>query len=60
MQATIESLESERGHLAGKVKQLETQISNAPSKDMIDNMRRELRILKKLEYNASDIDDAEK
>ncbi len=56
MQATIESLESERGYLANKVTQLETQISSAPSKDMIDNMRRELRILKKLEYNAVDID----
>ena len=56
MQATIESLENERGYLANKVTQLESQISNAPSKEMIDNMRHELRILKKLEYNAVDID----
>ena len=54
MQSTIESLESERGYLAGKVSSLEAEIANAPSKDMIDNMRRELRILKKLEYNATD------
>ncbi len=56
MQATIESLESERGYLANKVSKLESEIAIAPSKDMIENMRRELRILKKLEYNANDID----
>lgn len=56
MQATIESLESERGYLFNKVSSLESEIANAPSKEIIDNMRHELRILKKLEYNAVDID----
>ena len=56
VQATVESLENERGYLAKKVSALEAEIASAPSKDMIDNMRHELRILKKLEYNAVDID----
>lgn len=56
MQSTIESLEGERGYLSNKVAQLEREIEDAPSKEMVDNMRRELRILKKLEYNAIDID----
>jgi len=56
MQATAESLESERAFLTQKVATLESQITNAPSKEMVDNLRRELRILKKLEYNAVDID----
>jgi len=56
MQATVESLENERGYLAKKVSSLEAEIASAPTKDMIDNMRHELRILKKLEYNAVDID----
>jgi len=56
MQATVESLDNERSFLAKKVNVLEGEIAKAPSKDMIENMRRELRILKKLEYNAVDID----
>jgi len=56
MQATAESLENERSFLTNKVTALESQIANAPSKEMVDNLRRELRILKKLEYNAVDID----
>jgi len=56
MQATAESLEAERSFLTQKVSTLEQQIANAPSKEMVDNLLRELRILKKLEYNAVDID----
>jgi len=56
MQTTAESLENERSFLTNKVSSLETQIRNAPSKEMVDNLLRELRILKKLEYNAVDID----
>lgn len=56
MQATVESLDNERSFLANKVNNLESEISRAPSREMIDNMRRELRILKKLEYNVSDVD----
>jgi len=56
MHATVESLGHERSYLATKVSELEIDLANAPSKDAIDKMRRELRILKKLEYNAVDID----
>ena len=31
-------------------------MANAPSNDVIDKMRHELRILKRLEYNAVDLD----
>ena len=56
MQATIESLELEHSNLSEKVKVLETEIASAPSKESINNMKKELRILKKLEYNAIDAD----
>lgn len=56
MQTTVESLTHERTYLANKVSELEADIASAPAKEMIDNMRRELRILKKLEYNAVDVD----
>lgn len=56
MQATIESLESERTFLANKISSLEREIANAPSKEKVESMRRELRILKNIEYNAVDID----
>jgi len=54
MQDTIESLEHERTYLSKKVSTLETQVADAPSKEKITSMKRELRILKKLEYNASE------
>lgn len=56
MQATVDSLENERAYLAQKVTDLEAEIARSPSAEMINNMRRELRILKKLEFNAVDID----
>jgi CASP C terminal. len=56
MQATVDSLENERKYLAQKVTDLEADIARSPSAEMISNMRRELRILKKLEFNAVDID----
>ena len=55
----MESLEDERGFLTEKIKTLQTQLAETPSKEKIENMRRELRILKKLEYNAVDIDEKE-
>lgn len=56
MQATIDSLERERGFLMQKMRDLEAEIAKSPSAEMINDMRRELRILKKLEFNALDID----
>ena len=35
---------------------LETQVASAPSKSLVESMKRELRILKRLEYNADDPD----
>jgi homeobox protein cut-like len=59
MQATVESLDNERGFLNEQIKSLQIQLAETPSKEKIDNMRRELRILKKLEYNAVDVDEQE-
>jgi homeobox protein cut-like len=56
LQLSIESLETERAMLASKVSTLETHLASAPSQTLVDNMRHELRILKRLEYNADDID----
>jgi homeobox protein cut-like len=58
--AKIEAVEAENSHLLKKVNALEVEIATAPSKEAIDNMRRELRVLKKLEYNVIDVEtDAE-
>lgn len=56
MQATVDSLESERGHLASRVHELEAELRKIPSRDMVETMQRELRILKKMEYNVVDND----
>eukprot|EP00979_Chaetoceros_neogracilis_P016541 scaffold8451_cov251-Chaetoceros_neogracile.AAC.1 len=56
MQTAIKSLDNERNTLARQVDELESHIENAPSKEMVENMCRELRVLKKLEFNAVDID----
>ena len=55
-QLAIESLETERAMLASKVASLEADLASAPSQALVENMRHELRILKRLEYNAEDID----
>ena len=56
MQVTIDNLETKCADLSNSVNVLKSQISNAPSQVEIDNMKRELRILKRLEYNAEDQD----
>ena len=55
-QASIENLERERGNLSSQVGSLQTQLSAAPSQKYVDSIKRELRILKRLEYNAEDGD----
>ena len=52
----IDTLERDRVALANQVASLELKVSNAPSQDDVNKMRHELRILKRLEYNAMDID----
>lgn len=56
MQVTIESLEKEKNSLFSTVADLNAQIARAPTRETVENMRRELRILKRLEYNAVDAD----
>lgn len=53
-QATIMALEKEKHTLLSEVAQLEAQIANSPSMEIIEKMQRELRILKRLEYNADE------
>ncbi len=52
----IEVLERDRVSLTNQLNSLELKVANAPSQDVVDKMRHELRILKRLEYNAMDID----
>lgn len=56
LRTTIDALEQERSSLTRQVTTLEMQVANAPSQDAVDKMRHELRILKRLEYNAGDLD----
>lgn len=56
LQSTIDSLERDRNALSAKVASLESQLANTPSQASLDKMKRELRILKRLEYNAVDAD----
>ena len=56
LRATIESLERDRLSISNQVSSLELRLANAPSQDVVDKMRHELRILKRLEYNAIDLD----
>mmetsp|Transcript_22597 Transcript_22597/g.45761 ORF Transcript_22597/g.45761 Transcript_22597/m.45761 type:complete len:813 (-) Transcript_22597:52-2490(-) len=56
LQSVIDELERDRANLTNRVSSLEMQVANAPSQDAVDKMRHELRILKRLEYNADDFD----
>eukprot|EP00977_Amphora_coffeiformis_P022971 scaffold11998_cov174-Amphora_coffeaeformis.AAC.23 len=52
----IDSLERENLNLQMKVQNLQADLDSAPSQALVDSMKRELRILKRLEYNADDVD----
>ncbi|KAL7446020.1 hypothetical protein ACHAXH_009834 [Discostella pseudostelligera] len=56
LRMSIDALERERSFLANQVTALEMKVASAPSQDAVDKMRHELRILKRLEYNAVDFD----
>lgn len=56
LQAKVESLEQENTKLKSSVSTLEGQLAAAPSQSLLSSMKRELRILKRLEYNADDVD----
>ena len=59
LQAKVETLEQENASLKSSVANLEGQLAAAPSLSLLNSMKRELRILKRLEYNADDVDAAE-
>ena len=54
LQASIDRLERERSTLVAQLESLQTQLSAAPSQKYVDSIQRELRVLKRLEYNAED------
>lgn len=56
MQTSIDDLQRERMSLAANVNKLQGQLDKAPSQEIVENMRRELRVLKSLEYNAEHAD----
>jgi homeobox protein cut-like len=56
LQNRIDAMEREKVSLKTKLSLLETQVASAPSQALVENMKRELRILKRLEYNADDVD----
>ena len=56
VQARVDALERDKSSLNANLVSLESQLSAAPSQALVDNMKRELRILKRLEYNADDVD----
>mmetsp|Transcript_42585 Transcript_42585/g.51124 ORF Transcript_42585/g.51124 Transcript_42585/m.51124 type:complete len:679 (+) Transcript_42585:33-2069(+) len=49
-------VEEDREKLTKTVSELQSCLANFPSSDAIEEMKRELRILKRLEYNAVDAD----
>ncbi len=52
----VNALEREILTLKTNLASLETQLAAAPSQSLVESMKRELRILKRLEYNADDPD----
>jgi len=56
LQSKIDRLEQENTKLNSELSQTMEQLDAAPSKSLMDSMKRELRILKRLEYNAEDPD----
>lgn len=59
LQVKIDSLDEEIKDLTSQVSSLESQLAAAPSHSLVESMKRELRILKRLEYNADDQEDEE-
>jgi homeobox protein cut-like len=56
LQVKIDALELEKDKLTSNLESLESQLSVAPSQSLVDSMKRELRLLKRLEYNADDVE----
>jgi homeobox protein cut-like len=56
MKLRIQVLEEEVAKLKNELSHLAMELEAAPSQSLVDSMKRELRILKRLEYNADDPD----
>jgi homeobox protein cut-like len=56
MKLRIEVLEQEVTKLNAELSEVAMELEAAPSQSLVDSMKRELRILKRLEYNADDPD----
>jgi len=54
LQLSIDRSERDRVTLESKLKGVEAELASAPSKKYMERIKRELRILKRLEYNAED------
>lgn len=52
----LDALQTEAENLRSSITVLEAQVASAPSQSLVDSMKRELKILKRLEYNASAFD----
>lgn len=52
----VQGLERDMTAMSVKIAELETRLARAPNPDLVESMRRELRILKRLEYNADDVE----
>jgi homeobox protein cut-like len=56
LQAKVVALEQENAKIKASLSDLEAQLAAAPSQGLLSSMKRELRILKRLEYNADEVD----
>jgi len=56
LQSKIDRLEEDNAKLNQELSETVEQLDAAPSKSLVESMKRELRILKRLEYNAEDPD----
>mmetsp|Transcript_717 Transcript_717/g.1706 ORF Transcript_717/g.1706 Transcript_717/m.1706 type:complete len:801 (+) Transcript_717:185-2587(+) len=54
LQSKIDALEEQNERLNSELSHTAEQLEAAPSRSLVDSMKRELRILKRLEYNAED------
>lgn len=56
LQLSIDRSERDNAALKSKMTALESELASAPSKKYVERMKRELRILKRLEYNAEEVE----
>lgn len=57
LKTKIETLSAEKENLEAQISDLKLQVSSAPPTKTFDKMKREIRLLRRLEYNASPDDD---